>query len=122
MSRDRSLAERHGRWAERLAAVFLAAKGYRILARRFRSGGGEIDLVARRKDVLVFVEVKARSAFDDALVAVTPRTRRRIEAAARAFAARHRRFADDGFRYDIVAVAGWRIRHVVDAWREGDAA
>ena len=122
MSRDRSSAERRGRWAEGLAALYLAAKGYRVLARRFRSGGGEIDLVARRKDILVFVEVKARPAIDDALVAVTPKSRRRIEAAARAFAARHRRYAEDGFRYDIVAISGWRIRHVVDAWREGDAA
>ncbi|MBY0423643.1 MAG: YraN family protein [Parvularculaceae bacterium] len=119
MTRDRGSAERHGRWAERLAAILLAAKGYRVLARRFRSAGGEIDLVARRQGVLVFVEVKARPRFDEAVLAVTFKARRRIEAAARAFAARHPRYAEDGFRYDIVAVSGWRVRHVVDAWREG---
>ena len=60
------------------------AKGYRILAKRFRTPYGEIDLVARRRNLLAFVEVKARARLDDAAYAVTPRQQRRIIDAAQA--------------------------------------
>lgn len=113
-------AESTGRFAEGLAALFLAAKGYRILARRFEAPGGEIDLVAWTKGVLVFVEVKARANLDDAVFAVTGRNRRRIEAAARSYVSRHPRRAEDGVRFDIIAISGWRLKHLRDAWREGE--
>ena len=48
-------------------------KGYRILARRYRTPHGEIDIVARRQQLIAFVEVKARASLDDAAYAVTPR-------------------------------------------------
>ena len=67
--------------AESKACAWLIAKGYRILARRFRTPHGEIDVVARHRHGLVFVEVKARGALDDAAYAVTPRQRARIIAA-----------------------------------------
>jgi putative endonuclease len=73
MIRDRSAAEQRGRRAEILALLFLSLKGYRILARRFRAAGGEIDIVARRGDLLIFAEVKARATIDAALGAVPPR-------------------------------------------------
>lgn len=120
MTRDRARAERTGRRAEALAAALLLLKGYAVLARRFRAGGGEVDIVARKKRTLVFVEVKTRATIEEALDAVTARGRRRIESAARSFAARRPRLAGDAFRYDVVAVAGWRCRHFVDAWREGE--
>lgn len=118
--RGRVKAERGGRRAETVAAMLLFLKGYEILARRFEAQGGEIDLVARKSGTLVFVEVKARRAMDAALFAVTRPSRLRIEAAARSFLARYPRFAEFGVRFDIVALAGWRWRHVRDAWREGD--
>jgi len=71
--------------AESRAAVFLIAKGFRILARRWRSPVGEIDIVARRRKLLVFVEVKARENLDDAAWSVTERQRARIVAAAEAW-------------------------------------
>ncbi|MGE0410128.1 MAG: YraN family protein [Amphiplicatus sp.] len=117
---SREAAERRGRRAEWLAALALTARGFRILARRFRAAGGEIDLVALRGRLLVFAEAKARARLDEAVFAVTTTTRRRIEAAGRVFLARHPGLAPEAVRYDIVAVAGWRIRHVPDAWREGD--
>jgi putative endonuclease len=121
MSRGgRVKAERGGRQAETVAAALLVLKGYEILARRFETPGGEIDLVARKGGTIVFVEVKARRAIDAALFAVTRKTRLRIEAAARSFQTRHPRYAELGVRFDIVALAGWRFRHVRDAWREGD--
>ena len=68
--------------AESRAAIFLIAKAYRIVARRWKTPFGEIDIIARRRRNLVFVEVKARERLDDAAEAVTERTKRRILAAA----------------------------------------
>jgi Holliday junction resolvase-like predicted endonuclease len=62
---ERRLAFRFGLTAESRAAAYLIAKGYRILARRFKTPVGEIDIVARRRGVLVFVEVKARERLAD---------------------------------------------------------
>ena len=69
----RVAAFRTGLSAESRAAALLMAKGYRILAKRFRTPYGEIDIVARKRNLLVFVEVKARASLDDAAYAVTPR-------------------------------------------------
>ena len=74
--------------AEWLAAVYLRAKGYRILATRFRAAGGEIDLVAKRWNTLVFVEVKARRTMDSARTSISADKHRRVAQAARAFLAR----------------------------------
>src|SRR5256885_8600033 len=106
---ERQVAFRLGLSAETRAAALLLAKGYRIVARRWRSPVGEIDLVVRRGRLLVFVEVKARGRFDDAAEAVTERQRRRIVAAAEAWLASH---ADDlacDIRFDAVLVAPWRV-------------
>src|SRR6195256_6195590 len=84
---ERQVAFRLGLSAESRAAVFLIAKGFRILARRWRSPVGEIDIVARRRKLLVFVEVKARENLDDAAWSVTERQRARIVAAAEAWLA-----------------------------------
>ena len=70
---QRRVAFRFGLSAESRAAALLIAKGYRILARRFRTPLGEIDIVARRRGVLVFVEVKARDSFDTAAEAIGKR-------------------------------------------------
>ena len=80
----RVAAFRTGLSAESRAAAYLMAKGYRILAKRFRTPHGEIDLVAKRWNLLAFVEVKARATLDDAALAVTPRQQARIVDAAQA--------------------------------------
>jgi putative endonuclease len=114
---ERVAAFRIGISAESRAAAYLIVKGYRILARRFRSPVGEIDIVARRGRLLVFVEVKARSRLDDAAESLLPRQRRRIAAAAAAWLAGH---PDDGerhIRFDAVLVAPGRIpRHIPAAF------
>lgn len=120
MSRDRRAAERAGRRAEFFAEIFLRLKGYSILARRFRVKSGEIDLIALRGRRVAFVEVKARANRDDAVAAVTPHNRRRIEAAAAHFLRLRPGLAQCQMRYDILAIAGWRLIHLPDAWREGD--
>ena len=95
----------------------LRLKGFSILDRRFRAASGEVDLIARRGRLIVFAEVKARASLDDAVFAVTARNSRRVSKAASAYLARNPKFAGSDIRYDIVAVSGWRIRHIPNAWR-----
>ena len=106
---ERQVAFRFGLSAESRAAAYLIAKGFRILARRWKSPVGEIDIVARRRHLLIFVEVKARERLDDAAWSVTDRQRARIVAAAEAYLAR---LADEtirDIRFDAVLVAPGRI-------------
>jgi putative endonuclease len=113
----RVAAFRTGISAEGRAAAFLMAKGYRILARRFRTPHGEIDLVARRRDLVAFVEVKARASLDEAAYAVTPRQQQRIIAAAQAWLAAHPEHAQFELRFDAVLIAPWRLpRHLLAAF------
>lgn len=103
--------------AESRAAAFLIAKGYRIVARRWRSPVGEIDIVARRRGTLVFVEVKARERLDDAAEAVIARQQRRIVAAAEAWLASHPDDVNSDIRFDVMLVAPRSIpRHIMAAF------
>jgi putative endonuclease len=97
--------QRLGRQGEELACGELRRRGYAILARGFRTRHGEIDIVARDGDVLVFVEVKARSSrgFGGALGAVTPRKQRQVMAMAQRYMARVG-WAARPCRFDVVAV------------------
>jgi putative endonuclease len=106
---ERQVAFRLGLSAEIRAAAFMLAKGFRIVARRWRSPVGEIDLVVRRGRLLVFVEVKARARLDEAAEAVSERQQRRIVAAARAWLARHPKDCSRDIRFDAVLVAPWRL-------------
>ena len=101
--------------AERLAAWWLRLKGYRVLAERFKTPVGEIDLVVRRGDTIVFVEVKARADWRDAVQSIDGRQRHRIQRAAEVFLKNH---PGADARFDVIALgrAGWP-RHLVDAWR-----
>ncbi len=122
-SRERRRALRRGRWAEILCAVLLRLKGYSILARGHRrrkgSGAGEIDIVARRGDLVVLVEVKARHDAEAAAVALTGNQRRRLTRAAAAFLAGRADLAGCGLRFDVMLVTPWRWpRHLMDAWRD----
>jgi putative endonuclease len=114
---ERQVAFRLGLSAESRAAAYLIAKGYRIVARRWRSPVGEIDIVARRKQVLVFVEVKARATLDGAAESVSERQQRRIVAAAEAWLAQHPEHAGGDIRFDAVLVAPGRLpRHIPAAF------
>ena len=113
----RVAAFRTGLSAEGRAAAFLVAKGYRILARRFRTPYGEIDIVARRRNLLAFIEVKARASLDDAAYAVTPRQQGRIIATAQAWLMVHPEHADFELRFDAVLIAPRRLpRHLLAAF------
>lgn len=117
---DRQRAEAAGRWSEQAAGLLLRLKGYAILTTRYRTPVGEIDIVAKRGKLVAFVEVKTRPTTDEALGAVSHHARRRIIAAADAFISRHPHLAHCHMRYDIIAVAGWRMKHVTNAWRSDD--
>ena len=117
-ARRRTAGERRGRRAEGLAAWYLRLKGYRVLARRFRSPVGEIDLVVRRRRLLAFVEVKVRGTIEEALESLTGSQRRRILRAATAFLRLHPELRGLDLRFDLLVFAPWRRpRHVEDAWR-----
>ena len=93
------------------------AKGYRILAKRFRTPYGEIDIVARRRSLMAFVEVKARASLDDAAYAVTPRQQARIIDAAQAWLMAHPEHADFELRFDAMLIAPRRLpRHLLAAF------
>ena len=114
---ERVQAFKLGLSAESRAAMFLLAKAYRILARRWKTPFGEIDIVARRRRSLVFVEVKARDSEDAAMAAVTERTRRRIVRAAEFWLAHRPADANLDIRFDIMLVAPGRIpRHIPNAF------
>ncbi len=113
----RVAAFQNGISAESRAALLLIAKGYRILARRFRTPSGEIDIVASRRGTLVFVEVKARVRYDDAVEAVTEQQRRRIIGAAELWLARRPQDAQGDIRFDVVLVTPGRIpKHLPGAF------
>ena len=114
---DKVAAFRVGISAESRAAAYLIAKGYRILARRWKSPVGEIDIVARRRRLLVFVEVKARASLDAAAESLNARQQRRIAAAAEAWLAAYPDPAILDMRFDAVLVAPGKIpRHIPAAF------
>lgn len=116
-SLKRRKAERRGHLSEYLAALFLLAKGYRILAIRYRTRLGEIDIVARKGDLAVFVEVKARREEQGAIDAVGFAAQTRIRAASDLWLAKRTDAARLSQRYDIVAVLPGRLpRHFPDAF------
>jgi putative endonuclease len=114
---ERLAAFRLGISAESRAAFFLVAKAYRIVARRWKTPFGEIDIVARRRRDLVFVEVKARDRLDDAAESVTERARQRIVAAAEMWLAHRPQDAQCNIRFDVILMAPGKMpRHIVNAF------
>jgi putative endonuclease len=101
-----SVQQRVGRWGEQAAAEYLEEKGYTILARNFRTQHGEVDIIARQENVLVFVEVKTRSSnrFGYPEHSVTPRKKMHILSAAEKYILEHPEFQT--WRVDVIAVEG----------------
>ena len=109
-----------GRRGEVVAALWLMAKGYRILGFRLDARQGEIDLLALRRGVLAVVEVKRRRTLEAALEAVRPSQRERLRRAAAQIASRRPALKHAAIRLDLFALAPGRWpRHIPDAWRGG---
>lgn len=113
---NRQVAEARGRRAETIAAWWLRLHGWRILARRARVSGGEVDLVAKRGRTVAFVEVKQRNSEDAAAMALDQYRLRRVAVAAERLAPRFAR-AGENIRIDaIFLVPGKLPRHLVNVW------
>ena len=114
---SREAAEKRGRGAETLAALWLRLHGWRILARRARVPGGEVDIVARRGRILAFVEVKARATADAAGFSLDAWRLRRVVVAAERLAPRYMREGDD-LRIDAILIVPRSLpRHLTNIWQ-----
>lgn len=116
---QRQRAQRRGRYAELLCRWHLRLRGWRIVAADWRCPAGEIDILARRGQILAVIEVKSRGDLPAAALALPPRQRRRIARAASAFLLARPDLANLALRFDVMLVAPLRPpRHLADAWRE----
>ena len=114
---NRRAAEKRGRGAETIACWYLRLHGWRILARRARVPGGEVDIVARRARTIAFIEVKARANADAAGLALDEWRLRRVVAAAERLAPRFARDGDD-LRIDAMFIVPGRWpRHLANVWQ-----
>jgi len=104
--------------AEWIAILYLFFKGYKILTWRFKTPVGEIDILAEKRGQLVCVEVKQRADLSAALEAVTPFMRWRMARSARFYVLRRPYYMDRSIRFDLIAISGFRIRHLDNAWPE----
>jgi len=104
----RRKAYRRGHRGEWLAALALTMKGFRIVARRYRTPLGEIDLIARRGDLVLIVEVKARPTLIAAMESLARQSEHRIEGAADLWLSRQKDYGRLSVRFDMVAVLPWR--------------
>jgi putative endonuclease len=114
--RNRRAAEKSGRDGETRAALYLRAKGWRILDKRVRTPLGEIDLVAKRGNLIAFVEVKTRRTVAELDFAIDEHRLSRVAAAAEMLMPRYAGPGDD-IRIDVVLIAprSWP-RHIENAW------
>lgn len=100
---------KRGQWGEWLAGAWYVLQGYRILARRYKTKVGEIDLVAKRWNTLVFIEVKSHQTEESSLNSVTPLQQDRIQRAAQMFVAKNEKWQELDFRFDV-AIVNWKLR------------
>jgi putative endonuclease len=113
---ERQARRRRGQWAESAASLWLQLKGYRVLARNHRTPLGEIDIVARRGDTLIAVEVKSRAR--RAAEAVGLAQQARIQRALLHYQAGRPELALCRLRFDAILIERFaRPRHMIDAWR-----
>ncbi|USG61137.1 YraN family protein [Sneathiella marina] len=115
---NRKRAYFRGRTAETLASAYLRCKGYHIVARGYRKPFGEIDIIARRNNLLIAVEVKSRHQMQAALYAVSTKQKYRINKALEAFVMERPRFSDFTLRMDVLLFTSFlRLpRHIENAW------
>ncbi|WP_273723793.1 YraN family protein [Bartonella sp. AU18XJBT] len=106
--------------AEKLAAWWLRCKGFHIAERRFKTKCGEIDLIARRGNLVLIVEVKARSTLAEAMEAVSRMNEKRIESAADIWLARQKDYALLSVRFDLIAILPWRWPQHIPAFFTSD--
>lgn len=116
-NKNRVRAFRRGWISENLAALYLMSKGFRILALRYRTKLGEIDIIARKRDLLIFCEVKARHSTEEAIFAVNASAQKRIRDASDIWLSKQENAHLYSQRYDIIAINPWSLpKHFEDAF------
>lgn len=106
-----------GLLAEKTAAAYFMVKGYKILAERFRTRHGEVDLILEKNRTLVFVEVKARKTADAAAEAIHARNQTRVRQAAELYLQRHPSYDGYDIRFDaFILAAGLWPQHIENAF------
>jgi putative endonuclease len=122
LRRGRRLKDRSpGAWGEDLALRYLIKRGYKLLERNYRTRRGEIDLIVRKDDTLVFVEVKLRrgSGYGDPLEAVTPHKQNTLRSVAEHYLYT-RKAQFDTLRFDVIGILAdrpeFRLDHIEDAF------
>ncbi len=111
---DRRRRHRRGLWAERVAAAYLMLKGYRILARRWKTHLGEVDLIAVRGTRVAFVEVKFRQTLALSEAAITASLRRRVRCSANLWLAKNTRFQAHDVGFDLIFLRPWHRPHHIE--------
>lgn len=117
---EKQAFEKAGRRAENLASFYLRLKGYRILERRFKVRQGEVDIVARKGNIIAMIEVKQRASEEAADKSVSYENQSRLMDAAEIYIHQNRSLQNVEFelRYDFLYVIGrWKIRHITDAFQ-----
>lgn len=107
-TQNRKRAQQWGHVSEWIAAASLILKGYRILKMRYKTKLGEVDIIARKGDLIIMVEVKARRTIEEAFDAVTVTSQHRIESAGDLWLASQNNAHLLSVRYDIIAVRPWK--------------
>jgi putative endonuclease len=107
-SPDRLAGYRRGHRAEWLAALYIVAHGERLLARRYRTPSGEIDMITVKRGRVAFIEVKRRKTLAECEASITPRLRTRIHRAADLWLARNPRYQSHELGFDLIFVRPWR--------------
>jgi putative endonuclease len=120
----RRKAYRYGLSSEKFAGIYLACKGYRVIADRYQNHFGEIDIVALKKKTLVIVEVKARKTFEACEETIAPWKQQKIARAVEGLIGGQGKIAGlvadqtRNIRFDVIWIVPWRLpRHIKDAWR-----
>ena len=98
-----------GYFGEFFAAILLRMKGYKILERRYKVHCGEIDIIAKKKNKIAFVEVKSRTDEEKCFVAITSKQLSRIQNASRLFLQSHPNFQNCVCSYDVILIADWKL-------------
>ncbi|HYD17863.1 MAG TPA: YraN family protein [Patescibacteria group bacterium] len=116
-NRKEKTGHNKGMAAEALGALYLRLKGYRILARRYKTHLGEIDLIAMRYGVIAFVEVKLRRTHEDAAEAIHRINQSRVRRAAELYLAKHTQYTVFETRFDALVMAPRKLpQHIRNAF------
>ena len=95
-----------GEW---IACIILIIKGYKIIAHRYKTKLGEIDIIVAKNNTLVFIEVKSRKSDEKCFIAITPKQLHRIQNASQIFLNRHPKYHAYALRYDVMLIANWSL-------------